>query len=239
MDRCRGFSIIEVLVVIFVVAVAVSLCFADADQRRRTAQKIQNNTQLRGIHQGMVIFAQANKAGSQEGYFPGLSPQGEIKTTKHGDKFLIMLEANLFTSEYIINPLDQGREAWTVKEGDLTTKHYSYALLQINDAEDDKGRHQEWRETINSRAIVLSDRNTKAGKERGSLWTDTDPEAEGWHGAAVHNDNSTRFEQDSIFEETKYGEGEVNEKDGLFEAAGAFDAMMTYGKAPEPKVAHR
>jgi type II secretory pathway pseudopilin PulG len=235
----HGFSIIEVLVMMAVVLIAASLCLAAQEQNRRAAQQEQNSTQLRGIHQGMIIYAQANKAGSKMGWFPGVSAEGEIKQTEHGPKFKIMIESNIFTSAYIINPRDKGKEAWEEDDGDLTTDHYSYAMLRVEDVENDKGRYQEWRETINTRAIVLSDRNTKAGDERGSVWTDGDPERKGWHGSTAYNDNSTRFEETHIVADTKYGVGKVNEQDDLFAAASKFDAMMTYGKAPEEKLAHR
>lgn len=37
-----------------------------------------NNTQLRGIHQSLVTYAQINKTGGNDGYFTGLDSRGGI-----------------------------------------------------------------------------------------------------------------------------------------------------------------
>ncbi len=239
MSRVHGFSIVDVAVVLVVIVIAASLCLAADENNRRAAQQAQNSTQLRGIHQGMVIFAQPNKVGVQEGWFPGVSAEGKIEQTDHGAKFKIMLNSNLFVSEYIISPPDKDKKAWEKGDGELTADHYSYAMLRVEDAERDKGRHMEWRETINSGAIVISDRNTKAGDARGSIWTDEDKEHKGWQGHTTRNDNSTSFEESHIVKGTQYHDAEHNEQDDLFAAEGAFDAMMTYGKPAENKVAQR
>jgi len=110
----------------------------------------------------------------------------------------------------------------------MTHAHHSYAMLQIEDPHEDEGRYKEWSETINTAAVVLSDRNTRKGEGRGSIWT-TDPKA-GWSGTVTRNDNSTSFEKSSVIAGTKYHTGNANDKDDLFEAEGAFDAMMTFAK---------
>ncbi len=233
MSRVRGFTIVElgVVLVLFVLLVTLFLILAGISRRSTGGSwQIHNMTQLRGIQQGMVIFAQSNKAGSEMGWYPGVSRDGVIEQTDPGAKLKILLDANAFTPDFIIHPWDTDKQPWQEGDGELTTDHYSYAMLRVEDVERDKGRYMEWRETINTSAVVLSDRNTKTGDARGSIWTDGEMD---WRGTVVRNDNSTSFESSHIIEDTQYHDGERNEQDDLFAAEGAFDAMMTYGKPAE------
>ena len=86
------------------------------------------------------------------------------------------------------------------------------------------GRHAEWAQTLNSQAIVLSDRNTATQANPASIHVDPgDP----WAGSVLWNDNHVGFEQEDVFE-TKYGHGELNEADRLFEATGTEEALMMH-----------
>ncbi len=232
MSRVRGFTIVElgVVLVLIVLLVTLFLMLVAGFRSPRSPRKIQNSTQLRVIQQGMVFFAQSNMAGSEMGWYPGVSPEGKIEQTDPVAKFKILLDANAFMPEYIIHPNDIDKQPWQEGDGELTTDHYSYAMLRVEDAERDKGRYNEWRDTINTSAVVLSDRNTKTGDARGSIWTDGEMD---WRGTVVRNDNSTSFESSHIIQDTQYHDGERNKQDDLFAADGAFDAMMTYGKPAE------
>lgn len=235
--RAAGFSIFDLLVVMVCVAAILAVQVPTDAAARRTARRMQNSTQLRGIHQGLVTFANSNK-----NKFAGLTSNGEIladtdKTTGssgRGDfiqaRYWVLLDADYFTPEYAISP----SESADVREYDFgnddvgapvmwnkAMKHYSYAMLGFEaDAKHPKqvakaseGRAAEWSQTLNSQAIVLSDRNTgtNATDKVRSIHTG---DLGDWKGAVVWNDNHVGFENDQFFE-TKYANGALH-ADGDF-----------------------
>lgn len=257
--RQAGFSLLDLMVVIVCIAAVLSVQIPADAASRRTARRMQNSTQLRGIHQGLVTFANSNKD-----RFPGLSSRGEILpdndvntgSSGPGDyvqaRYWLMLDGDYFTPEYAISPSET--HALTEYEPGLANvaapvqwnarqKHYSYAMLGIagnpGQAPAAPGRGAEWAMTLNSQAVVLSDRNTgmDAGRRVQSIHTD---EAGVWAGSVLWNDNHVGFENAGPLFATKYAEGALhadqfgdNGSDNLFAAendAGGkagYDALMT------------
>ena len=238
----RGFSLIEALVLIVVLLMLMSLVMPTSYASRTTSRKMQNATQLRGIHQGMVIYAQSNRE-----WYPGLKPDGTNGNLSVGNRLLLLLDIDAFTPEYIINPHEYGSKTEWQPSTPLTTDHYSYAMLQVPD----KGaRRDEWRETLNTQAVVLSDRNTGTADAPTSIFSDgtavrssssgrgfscscssrqtsqSSYNYTGWAGGVVRNDNSTGFETTHLLD-LKYDKVETKD-DHLFETAGEDDAYLIY-----------
>jgi len=237
--RKSGFTLIELLVVISIIALLIAILLPALGAARRTARRMQNSTQLRGIHQGLVTFANSNKNS-----FAGLDSKGNILantaantgSSGTGDtpqaRFYILLNGDYFTPEYCISP-SEVKTMTDYEESTTTTptavvfnllgvKNYSYALLQIlgdtggtgnpnfAPATSDAQRVAEWKQTLNSQAIVVSDRNVSDTATATTIQSIHTDEPGQWSGSVLWNDNHVAFESGGALFETKYGNGPLN-----------------------------
>ena len=249
-----GFTVIDLMavgVVVVIVVVLIVVLLPTSGSNARMARQMANNTQLRGIHQAFVTWAQSNRTGGSDGYFPGLDASGNVipngpltghsgNGTQPAARLWMMLEGNYFPPEYLLNPADtasieaMGRDASGLYPP-LTATNHSYALLQITapsgPTTPPDGRTFEWRETLNTAAVVMGDRAIGTGpSDFHSVWTK--PGSHDWLGGVVRNDNSTGFETSTRFANTKYGNHPTNAFDELFEdESGGNDAFLVHEDA--------
>lgn len=221
MKKNHGFTRLEmfVLLVVCVLGFALVWPMIAGSSSRRHSRHMQNSTHLRGIHSGMVLYAQGNKD-----FFPGLTSDGSearsalpasagtVGTTSTSGydvnyRLTILLRGSYLSPEYI-RSYNETEPKQAINWGDnLTTSHFSFAMLRISDS-NAKGRRDEWRATNNSRAAVASDRNLGSGTSDKAFSNHTTLGA-GWRGSVVYNDNHAVFETSSLVK-TEYG---VHEKD--------------------------
>ncbi|MEO0587219.1 MAG: prepilin-type N-terminal cleavage/methylation domain-containing protein [Planctomycetota bacterium] len=245
----KGFTLIELLVVISIIALLIGILLPALGAARRTARQMQSNTQVRGIHQANVMFAQSNG-----GNFAGMESDGDIEPTGPndqgternggavGERWAILMEGNYFTGEYCVSPVESGLIEWTSAELTDATEDqfYSFAAIRIGDNNTNTAGEQapwnasgtnadssdvvnEWSETLNTEAPIITDRNTgnNADTEVSSIHTEVD--SGDWRGSVAYNDNHVVFETTEVLD-TRYGGGPFNdannatvaERDSLF-----------------------
>jgi len=241
MRRNKAFTLIELLVVISIIALLIGILLPALGAARRTARQMQNSTQVRGIHQGHVLFSQGNNS-----YYAGLDATGKgmaavtSSATVYGSiasqapgSFALLLNGNYFTPAYAINPAETNAAITALTQTTLvTTGNYSYSVSQVsataagNPA--DTGRAPEWKDNTNTQALVLTDRVLNGTSELAdgttdiattnyrSTWTSTDGD---WRGSAVFGDNSTTFLTTCTALTTKYGTTLNSGNDNIFTTA--------------------
>lgn len=224
MRKTRAFTLIELLVVISIIALLIGILLPALGAARRTANQMKNSSQLRGIHQSAVIFAQSNNT-----YLPGLNSGGTTLSngtatgnSGNGDlgapRFWVLLNGQFIPGTMLINPQDS-LTAWS--SGVLTTGQLSYASLDLSSANGSTGgRQSEWRDNANSQAILIGDRNIGTNATDAvvqSVWTSS---AGDWRGNLVWGDNHAGFEQSARGFTTRY-QAVVTTNDNLFASTAA------------------
>ena len=227
----QGFTLIELLVVISIIALLIAILLPALGAARRTARRMQNSTQLRGIHQGLVTFANSNKNN-----FAGLDSKGDCLTNSAANtgsagtgnrieaRYFVLFKGDFFTPEYAISPSETANVTEYDEDDNITVvfganaKNYSYAMLQFAPTSGTDlavsaataARGAEWSQTLNSQAIVVSDRNVGANATTALQSIHTEAGDQEWTGSVLWNDNHVGFEQEEIFE-TKYANGALNQ----------------------------
>lgn len=255
-DKGRGFALAGTIlggIAIVVAPLMLAILLPALGAARRTARWMQNSTHLRSIHQGMFTYANSNK-----NYLPGVYHNGEIiadgmGTGNSGEgntpqaRFWMLLDGSYIPPDYAISPSEtEPVTPYVFGSGPVVADNYSYAMLSFSKTGDvnnnasggpstyavdvnSAGRAAEWSQTLNSQAIVVSDRN--AGRDAmanvGSIHSDPGT----WRGSILWNDNHVAFETTHQLA-TQYANGPQNSRDNIFvDETNGFDALMVYDTA--------
>ncbi len=243
----RGFTLIEILVVIGIIGVLIGLLIPALGAAQRQARRMQSGNQARNIHQAMLRFADGNGQ-----FFPGVNDKG-VFVTKQTDstidstgpnpigatvqgRYELLLDGEFLTPETLISPLDENKIEWGVNPNDedegIEPENISFAMLELGVRSsggaselEREPRSEEWRSTGNARALVLSDRNTGSNDTGNVSSIHTTIDSGDWEGSVQWNDGHVTWEQTHLLE-VKYGSGELLTGD---DADNIFDDDSTQG----------
>lgn len=109
MLRRKGFTLIELLVVIAIIALLIGILLPALGKARASARQIKDSTQIRGIHQAMVLWANNN---SDNYPLPSALDRGNTTMATSAPKDMprhivsIMIYNGFFSPELCISPAE-------------------------------------------------------------------------------------------------------------------------------------
>lgn len=195
---------------------------------RAKSMRLNNATQIRGIHIQLVVYANANNQ-----FYPGRTPAGANNAAlKASEKeygaaapsandqsivLAILLNWDAFAPEYLISPFEAEAPVATgpTKASKLETvpdrkktftvspTNCSYAMLSWAAVGEPgkSSRRDEWLSTQNGLAPVVADRSKKIAENiefTSVLSESTSDKSADWVGFICWNDNSTRLEKSAV-----------------------------------------
>lgn len=204
-------DLVVLLVIIALLGFLLLPPLRDMSRRPNPSTYRQNASQVRGIHQALVIFAQSNN-----GKLPGLDKDGETllaglqatgSATDDGStaaaRYWLLINGMFIAPSTLIAPEDAA-SCWTT--GSLSTANFSHALLRITGTAADRERREEWADNNNSRAVMVSDRNAGRDNTDGQLLRYWSTNRGVWRGDVAWGDNHVTFEKSNLMSSmTVYG----------------------------------
>ncbi|MEM7681674.1 MAG: hypothetical protein AAF288_06945 [Planctomycetota bacterium] len=187
----RGFTAIEVLVVLVIAFLLLSLLLPALSAARGTARKAANGSNLRSIGQGLAIAANSNKE-----FYAGLTSKGEIGSIGKGhalsrfgntgddldEKFsvdsavgsgdnpavrlAILLQSQVIAPEILLNPIESSRKWEADERTPMSSEHYSYAMLALGGVATD-------RDTAYTPPVLQGDKYGRPATRGAAEWKST------------------------------------------------------------------
>ena len=243
-DRVLGaYRSSKVGLVLLAIFILGSILFPTHHHGRRSAYKIQNMSQMRGIGQSFAANSHPNKQWwtgfdgrkfleSSKIKINGTSTPKDPDGSHPSVRLAWLLATGRLEAEDMISPVESDAETVTFSEGDafFTTNHFSYAMLHIGHANKDltlkkpaPGRRVAWHNSNSSVSPVISDRNISEDDTEPKSYFQID-EDDTWQGHIQYADTHVEFKHRADLKRTGYGTFTKNVSDADYQ-----DASKLYG----------
>lgn len=250
MEMRRIFSLSDVIAIVVCVVLVVAVVIPFVSPRgRRPHRPMQNGTQVRAIHQSLVLYSNANN-----GYYPGYTSDGSddfaaisasvtdfganaLTDDDLGKVYAILLTGEYFYPDYIISPSDSivpvtyDPKSSAVKPT-IDNTMYSYALLDKNDSPSE--RRIQWKNANGWQAPIVADPSSDI-RPLPFVTYHSEVPAPGnsdfdYEGSIAWNDNHMTFENTGLFRPgtLKLGETANATPVNPFKATGADDVKFIW-----------
>jgi len=221
----RAFTLIELLVVISIIALLIAILLPALGAARTSAQKMQNNANLRSMHQGLVISGDDNK-----GWYVGLTSSGAIMSTAqvaqvfaphnlsvpatfYGNhapaRWGMLATSGIISTDNFLSPAENNRTAWDGSSL-FSGTNVSYGILDLVSVQTvggyvENNASKSWRNDVTTLTPIVSDRSTALGSSSSvaqdahtSLWSE-----DSWEGGVAWNDGHTEFLDTPVLDVTQ------------------------------------
>ncbi len=219
----RGFTLIELLVVMGIIALLLAILLPALGKARATAKRVKDSTQIQQTHKGFLTLAR-----DFNGVFPtpglidrvGNNPgkgAEDLLMNDHGKMYSACIMQHAFDTNVLISPAE-------VSTNVIAYANYNFDAYNVTAADDlywdpnfksDLGaicnisygtlhlagtrKSKEWKDTYNSRFVVLGNRGVKDGSLTPADYNNSKTlQIHGgdkqWEGNVCFNDNHVAFE---------------------------------------------
>jgi prepilin-type N-terminal cleavage/methylation domain-containing protein len=219
----RGFTLIELLVVMGIIALLLAILLPALGRARATAKRVKDSTQIQQVHKGFITLSLdfngvyptpgiINRVGTT----PGVGAENVALNT-HGNMYSACIMQNAFDTQSLVSPAE-------VSTNVLAMANYNFDAYDVTAANDrywdtnlrsdlnaicntsygtchlaDNRKAKEWRDTKNSRFVVLGNRGVRNGSLAAADYNNSKTlqihgGAKQWEGNVCFNDNHVLFE---------------------------------------------